>query len=284
MNNKILIPIIGALSLATLGGLAYTQLSQGTKPSTKVSVNISSQQSLTSSSFPMLVSSSSQMPNSSVAIASSSVKVEEVKSQEVKVESVVKVENAKLATDQPIQDIPNVTKLSTDKSIYHQYIRDYLACPTKFYQPLNGGYIYEGLDQYQYKCIPQFEADSCPSKTLIYGFKPLVGTQIRIADGTKLPPGKLKIIEANKYYCVHFYESTGSVSMSEVSGYGWSYLPDGLDPKLPGYFVIPKTNLSSKAQFDQEKTTFAAIPLTSFSQSDQEYISKNFKVNTLPNN
>ena len=284
MNNKILIPIIGALSLATLGGLAYTQLSQGTKPSTKVSVNISSQQSLTSSSFPMLVSSSSQMPNSSVAIASSSVKVEEVKSQEVKVESVVKVENAKLATDQPIQDIPNVTKLSTDKSIYHQYIRDYLACPTKFYQPMNGGYIYEGLDQYKYTCIPQSEADKCANKTLIYGLMPLIGKQRMIDDGSIFPKNPVKTIESGKFYCGLFYETMGSVSIPEMVGYGLGYFPVGLDSKLLGYYTIPKSVISLTDEFNTSKITFAAIPLTSFSQSDQEYISKNFKVNTLPNN
>ena len=276
MTNKYLIPIIGVLSLATISGLVYAQQN---KSANKIAINTSiQQQSLPISSLPTQISSSSQMPSSSVVSVSSTAKVEEVKSQEAKVESV------KVVADQPVQDVPTVTKLSTDKSIYHQYIRDYLACPTKFYQPLNGGYIYEGLDQYQYKCIPQSEADKCPSKTLIYGFPPLVGTKKNIVDGTGLPPGKSKIVETNQYYCIHFFETTGSVSMSEVSGYGWSYLPSGLDAKLPGYFAIPKTNLSSKAQFDQEKTTFAAIPLSSFSQADQEYISKNFKVNTFPNN
>ena len=98
MTNKYLIPIIGAISLATIGGLAYTQLNQGAKTSTKVSVNVSSQQSLAISSFPVLISSSSQMSSSSLVKVSSSAKVEEVKSKDEVVESVVKVESVKQVT------------------------------------------------------------------------------------------------------------------------------------------------------------------------------------------
>ena len=64
----------------------------------------------------------------------------------------------------------------------------------------------------------------------------------------------------------------------ELSGYGWGYFPDGLDPKLPGYFVIPKSTISFTDPFNKTKVTFAAIPLSSFSKADQEYIAKNFTV------
>ena len=259
--------IIAAISVTVLGATSIFLVGQNreqTKPATS-----SSSASVISSVKSQIVYNSSS--SQSQTKASSSLLLP--------VSSNVKTESQQTQIPQPIQDIPNVTKLSTDTSIYHQYIKDYLACPTKFYQTLNGGYIYEGLDQYKYKCIPKEEADKCPSKSLIYGLKPLIGKEKAVVDGTGLPPGMLKEIKADKYYCAHFYETTGSVSMGEVSGYGWIYLPDnGLDPKLSNYFVIPKTNLSLASEFDQAKTTFAAIPLSSFSQADQEYISKNFKI------
>ena len=107
----------------------------------------------------------------------------------------------------------------------------------------------------------------------------MVGTNNQIVDGSNVPPGKTIKIEANKYYCAHFFETIGSVSLGELSGYGWIYLPnDGLDPKLPGYFVIPKSTISFADPFNKTKVTFAAIPLSSFSKADQEYIAKNFTV------
>jgi hypothetical protein len=231
---------------------------------------------------------SSQISTSSNVVVYSSSLTQTVSSlsQNVsKTEEKSRVSQSSISTDpglNPIQDIPNVTKLSTDKSIYHQYIKDYLACPTKFYQPLNGGYIYDGLDQYQYKCIPQSEADKCPQKTTIYGHKPLLGS--RVATGEISDNSKVYIIEKDKYYCANFYEITGSVSLPMDNGYFQEYFPIGLDSKLPGYFTIPKSKLPNSiinqpSGFMYKKVSFAAIPITSFSQEDQQYISKNFKTN-----
>jgi hypothetical protein len=219
--------------------------------SSVVTTNSSSQSNIT-----QVVSTTPQLSQSTASIQSTSPVIAQAPITEV------------------IQDIPNVTKLTTDKSIHHQYIKDYLACPTKFYQTLNGGYIYDGLDQYQYKCIPQEEVDKCPSKSLLFGFQPIVGSTAITGDvGDK---SKYKIIEKNKYYCVNYFETFGSVSMTVVSGYGWGYFPEALDKKLPGYFVIPKSILPYKFNDPNPKVTFAAIPLSSFSQADQEYIAKNF--------
>jgi hypothetical protein len=273
MQNKIIIPTIITCAIILTGIVAMSQYN-----SNKVVGNLNSSSS--GSEVSSIVSSSSSLAISSVvssvdtinSISSSST------AQKSSESSVIPKSETPKTPDQPIQDIPNVTKLSTDKSIYHQYIKDYLACPTKFYQPLNGGYIYDGLDDYQYLCIPQSEADKCPSKTLTYGHKPLVGQSTNVVDGTGYPPGISKTIELNKYYCTHFFESIGSVSIDETSGYGLGYFPTGLDAKLPGYFAIPKSNISIKDEFKNSIITFAAIPLSSFSIEDQNYISQNFKV------
>jgi hypothetical protein len=262
MTKNTILSIL-ALMIIISGIVGYTHL-QGSnaKEVVKVESSLASSQN----------SSSKIVSSQAVVISMSSIAQNSVENS-----TPTKVETSR-TPDQPIQDIPNVTKLSTDKSIYHQYIKDYLACPTKFYQPLNGGYIYNGLDQYQYLCIPQSETDKCPSKSLIYGHKPLVGKNTYVADGTGYPPGTSKTTELNKYYCAHFFESIGSVSIDETSGYGLGYFPTGLDAKLPGYFVIPRSNMSIKDEFINSIITFAAIPLTSFSIEDQNYISQNFKV------
>jgi hypothetical protein len=174
----------------------------------------------------------------------------------------------------PIQDIPNLTKLSTDKSIYHQYIKDYLACPTKFYQVLNGGYIYDGLDQYAYKCVPK-DMKHCSYDILIYGLPPLVGQKIPVGEfGSNQ---KYTIVEADKYYCRTQFESFASISIDTRGGYGIEYFPKGLDKKVPGYFVIPKSKLPYIFAKQNDGVSFVAIPLSSFSPADQEYISKNFE-------
>lgn len=267
-QTKAIIAIVSIIILIS-GVFVFTK----SRPAENSTSSISSVSVIASSSKSSL-SSSSQLVSSLLKNVSKVIEV--LKSSEVANQIDPKLN--------PIQDIPNVTKLSTDKSIYHQYIKDYLACPTKFYQPLNGGYIYDGLDQYQYKCIPKEEVDKCPSNSLIYGHKPLVGTKFapftKDANGNIIPTlNKLSEVELNKYHCVLFYESVGSVSLGEISGYGLGYLPNGLDSKTPGYFSIPKSNLSIKDRITNPALNFAAIPLSSFSKLDQEYISKNFKIN-----
>jgi hypothetical protein len=275
MSNKsqITIALVSLLVITTSGIFILSKTRPAENPS--VSVASSSASSLVSSSLKSVLSSSSQLVSSSS------------QSEVAKLTEVPKVENVPVvvkpnvdlgSNPNPVQDIPNVTKLSTDKSIYHQYIRDYLACPTKFYQTLNGGYIFEGLDQYQYTCIPKSEADNCPSKTLIYGLKPLVGKKVMIIDGTGIPfnPNSIISIQANKFYCANFYETNGSVSLGEISGYGQSYAPTGVSKDLPGYFTIPKSKIPSSESLNETSLSFASIPLESFSKEDQQYISKNF--------
>jgi hypothetical protein len=118
--------------------------------------------------------------------------------------------------------------------------------------------------------------DKCPSRSLIYGLKPIVGNTVITGDiGDK---SKYLKIEMDKYYCTNHFETFGSASLTVVSGYGWGYFPEGLDSKLPGYFVIPKSVLPYKFNEVNPKVSFAAILTTSFSQADQEYIAKNFLI------
>ena len=273
--------IIAAVAIALVGATSIFLIGQNRVE--KIAIN-SLNSSSVSSIKSLVVSSSVQSSISSVLISSSSEIAKVVESPKVETP---KVEQPKVETPvidrgsnpNPIQDIPNVTKLSTDKSIYWQYIKDYLACPTKFYQPLNGGYIYEGLDQYQYLCIPQSEIDKCPSKSLIYGLEPIVGTTVITGDISD--KSKYLKVEKNKFYCANFYEVTGSVSLPQDNGYFQEYFPIGLDSKLPGYFSIPKSNLpkiisENTLGYMYKKVSFAAIPLESFSLSDQQYIAQNF--------
>jgi hypothetical protein len=224
--------------------------------SSSVSIStISSVLSTKSSISSLLISSSSQSEAAKVVEAP-------------KVETAPKVDEPKskiAVIDQgsnpnPIQDIPNVTKLSTDKSIYWQYIKDYLACPTKFYQPLNGGYIYEGLDQYQYLCIPQSEIEKCPKGILQYGLKPEVGSTVFTT--------KNETILENKYYCRGYVEGATSATLPEA--HYQNEIPRGITKTLPNYFIIPKYDYNTKT------IASAAIPIESFSKDDQEYIAKNF--------
>ena len=273
--------IIAAIAIAVLGAASIFIIGQNREENKGVTTQGSS--SVLSSKSPT-TSSSSQISISSTAVSSSSEPAKVVEAPKVETPKVEQPKVEVPAVDRgsnpnPVQDIPNVTKLSTDKSIYWQYIKDYLACPTKFYQPLNGGYIYEGLDQYQYLCIPQSEIDMCPSKTLVYGLDPLVGTSV--ITGNIWDKSKYLKVEKNKFYCANFYEVTGSVSLPQDNGYFQEYFPIGLDSKLPGYFSIPKSNLpkiisENTLGYMYKKVSFAAIPLESFSLSDQQYIAQNF--------
>jgi hypothetical protein len=238
-----------------------------------------------SSGLSSVVSTSSASMVSSTPVSSKAVSFERQVSSLPVAQSRPQSEAVSLTTQQPIQYIPNVIKLSTDKSIYHQYIKDYLVCPTKFYQVLNGGYVYEGLDKYRYKCISEVESKKCPSKTLIYGHKPLVGSKVYIVDYSNPSYDKQAFtekyrvtVEQDKYYCVRTFESVASISLGEMSGYGHGYFPSGLDSKLPGYFVIPRSILPISNDTAMTNISFAAIPLSSFSKQDQEYIANNFKV------
>lgn len=279
--------IIALVAIVIVSSAAIFINSQNRVVQTPLNVLVSSSPDGISSA--VLASSSSVVSSSLVSESVSMVSVAPVTDQpKVETPAVVqpKVETPQVdlgSNPNPIQNIPNVTKLSTDKSIYWQYIKDYLACPTKFYQPLNAGYIYDGLSEYQYLCIPQAEADKCPTKSLIYGLPSIVGKSMSIIDFTNPTydrnpfSGKYdKIIEKNKYYCIRSFESIDSVSITSTSGYGSGIFPSGLDSILPGYFVIPKSILPVSGYADNSKISFAAIPLESFSKEDQAYIANNF--------
>jgi hypothetical protein len=273
------------LTKAFIAVLAPTLLISGVVLSKNIgSVNLpnpnvsTSSSSLMSSSPNSTASSSSQINSSSVQTLNFASRV--IESSKVETPVVDRGSNS-----DPIQDIPNVTKLSTDKSIYWQYIRDYLACPTKFYQPLNGGYIYEGLDQYQYLCIPQSEIDKCPKGILGFGFEYFTGNKVPVtnpkitqAEPTiKNPSGQIKELETimlNKYFCTTYAEGVGSVSLPY--NYYQQYFPDNINEKIPGYFTIPKVVLPTKKNPIFTQLSFAAIPFESFSTEDQQYIAKNF--------
>jgi hypothetical protein len=150
----------------------------------------------------------------------------------------------------PVQDIPNVIKLSTDKSIYHQYIKDYLACPTKFYQPLNGGYENDGSNQYKYYCISQSDIDKCKV------------TKNKYIDGAV----------KGKYYCSAYDTMPGGPFYSPLDFYS-QYFPNINIPNIKDYYTIPKFLIPTNSL---PSVSFAAIPLESFTQADQDYIAKNF--------
>jgi hypothetical protein len=276
--------LFGVLAVIVITTSAIILNSQNRGAVVKPDVVTSSSSVAASNSLFNIVSSSALTVVS--LINSSSVN----KVENVEVKSSVVTQNNDTANDlglNPIQDIPNVTKLSTDKSIYHQYIKDYLACPTKFYQPLNGGYIYDGETDYKYLCIPQDEADKCQIKTLIYGTRDRVGYEIaylkpyvssqknfQINENTI----EREIIKQDKYYCLPSWEGQASVTLP--GNYYSGYFPEALDSKLPKYFTIPKVIIpKSRIPGVSAQVSFAAIPLTSFTQEDQEYISKNFKTN-----
>ena len=298
MSNKLKIVLAIITSILVVSGSAIVFNSQRRNSQTqipKIESSISSSSSTVSSNSSSQVSGVSVSSNLlSSSLASKITKIDiPITSQIVNSQTPI-VEKPKSApipqsqtvtnesTQTVIQDVPNVVKLSTDTSIYHQYIRDYLACPTKFYQTLNGGYKFEGETDYKYLCIPQSEADKCPSKTLIYGLKPLVGTNNQIVDGSNVPPGKTIKIEANKYYCAHFFETFGSTSLPQSRHYYQYYFPIGLDSRLPKYFAIPKSIIPFGETYNNINVSFAAIPLSSFSKADQEYIAKNFTVIDQP--
>ena len=283
MSNQIKLAAIAILIIViTAGSLLISGVFKPKKDDKLVQVNSSS--SISSVLSSIVSTNSTSMASSTPLVASSSVQtVQSIQSQVTQSSLQNKVVSS--VTQEKIQDIPNVVKLSTDKSIYHQYIKDYLACPTKFYQILNGGYIYENLDQYQYKCISQVESKKCPSKTLIYGHKPLVGSKVYVVDYSNTSYDSqafsdkyLATVEQDKYYCVRNFESIASVSLGQIPGYGHGYFPSGLDSKLSGYFVIPKSILPISNDKVIINISFAAIPLSSFSKQDQEYIANNFKV------
>jgi hypothetical protein len=244
-----IIILISGVFVLTKSRSAEVNLNSNITSSSVSNSAISSVLSVKSSASSQLISSSSQ-------------------SEVAKVETTPVVEKPKVevpvidrgSNPNPVQDIPNVTKLSTDKSIYWQYIKDYLACPTKFYQPLNGGYIYDGLDQYQYLCIPQSEIDQCPKGILQYGLKPEVGSTVFTT--------KNETILENKYYCRGYVEGATSATLPEA--HYQNEILSGITKMLPNYFIIPKYNYNTKT------ISFAATPLESFSKSDQEYIAKNF--------
>ena len=308
MSNKlkiILAIIISILVVVSSAIIFNSQRRNNSIPKTELS-SLASSSSIVSSSSSSQVSSVSVSSSSVSAPSSSSVATSEITKIDIPITSQIAVSQIPMVekpksvvpnstsiptnqlTQTVIQDIPNVIKLSTDTSIYHQYIRDYLACPTKFYQTLNGGYKFEGENDYKYLCIPQSEADKCPSKTLIYGLKYYIGQKVltpysKIIQGEPNitnPSGISKeadVIEQNKYYCTLSSEGQGSVTLP--GNYYQYYFPTELDSKLPGYFVIPKANIpDDKKLLGFTKVTFAAIPISSFSKADQEYIAKNFTV------
>ena len=302
MSNKLKIILAIITSVLIISGSAIifnsqrrnsqTQLSKvdssNSSSSSTVSLSSSSQVSSVSVSSVFVESSSEitkiDIPITSQIANSQTPMVEKPKSAVISQSQTVTNES----TQTVIQDIPNVVKLSTDTSIYHQYIRDYLACPTKFYQTLNGGYKFEGETDYKYLCIPQSEADKCPRRSLLYGLKHYIGQEmftyesetIRSERNIKNPSGISKepdIIEQNKYYCQSYTEGQYSVTLPE-NYYPQPLLTD-LNSNLKGYFVITKANIpDDKKQIAFTKVTFAAIPLSSFSKADQEYIAKNFTV------
>ena len=306
MSNKLKIILAVITSILVLSGSAIifnSQRRNSQTPASKIeSSSSSSTVSFSSSSQVSSVSiSSSSVESSSVSVPSSEItKIDIPITSQVAVSQIPIIEKPKSAvipqsqtvinnpTQTVIQDVSNVTKLSTDTSIYHQYIRDYLACPTKFYQTLNGGYKFEGEIDYKYLCIPQAEADKCPRRSLLYGLKHYIGQEmftyesetIRSERNIKNLSGISKepdIIEQNKYYCQSYTEGQYSVTLPE-NYYPQPLLTD-LNSNLKGYFVITKANIpDDKKQIAFTKVTFAAIPISSFSKTDQEYIAKNFTV------
>lgn len=247
-TKAIIVAIIAAIAISGIYVLTKSGFNQN-QPNQITSSSSVSSSSQTISSPKSVLSSSSQLISSSFQAETSKVM------EAPKVESTVKVEEPTIdrgSNPNPVQDIPNVTKLSTDKSIYWQYIKDYLACPTKFYQPLNGGYIYDGLDQYQYLCIPQSEIDKCNS------------TKNKFRDGAV----------KGKYYCDVYSDKPGGPYTSELDFYGQYFKDVDLkSPSIKGYYSIPKYLIPNNSF---PKISFAAIPIESFSKEDQAYIAKNF--------
>jgi hypothetical protein len=274
MSNKYILIAITAVVIAA-SGIFILAKSRPTDIQSNVSTALSS-------SLNSVIVKNLQLSSSSSVVVSSSMAVSSV-TETPKVETPPVVESkpvvqapanvapqpvtptpqgGKGSNPNPVQDIPNVTKLSTDKSMYHQYIKDYLACSTKFYQPLNGGYIYEGISAYKYLCIPQKEINNCSKGVLQYGLKPTAGN--------KIFSNKFEFIEEGKFYCMTNIEGEGSVTLPY--NYYQNGVLNGLTKSLPQYFIIPKYDYSISIP------TYAAIPLESFSQSDQEYIAKNFSI------
>ena len=306
MSNKLKIILAIITSVLIISGSAIIFNSQRRNSQTPVSKVDSSSSSSSSTLSSSISSQVSSISISSSSVESSSVATSEVTKIDIPITSQIANSQTPVAekpksapipqsqtvtnqTIQPvIQDVPNVIKLSTDTSIYHQYIRDYLACPTKFYQTLNGGYKFEGETDYKYLCIPQSEADKCPRRSLLYGLKHYIGQEmftyesetIRSKRNITNPSGISKepdIIEQNKYYCQSYTEGQYSVTLPE-NYYPQPLLTD-LNSNLKGYFVITKANIpDDKKQIAFTKVTFAAIPLSSFSKADKEYIAKNFTV------
>ena len=112
--------------------------------------------------------------------------------------------------------------------------------------------------------------------------KPLVGTKISIRNSSGFASEEVKIIEPKKYYCTVFYETLGSISLPQSRHYYQYYFPIGLDSRLPKYFAIPKSIIPFGETYNNINVSFAAIPLSSFSKADQEYIAKNFTVIDQP--
>jgi hypothetical protein len=288
MSNQIKLAAIAILIIVIgSGSIFISGVFKPKKDDQLVNVNSSSislvSNSVVSTSSASMVSST---PSSSKFVSSESQVVPSIPTVQYSSKA-VDVVSSKIAQE-IIQDIPNVIKLSTDKSIYHQYIKDYLACPTKFYQVFNGGYKYQKDEVYKYLCIPQNEIDKCTQGILIYGLKTSVGNKIpitnpkiiKIEPTLKNPEGLIRELENVKdgvYYCMSNSEGLTSVSIPGVFYNG--YIPDNKIKVIKGYYAIPKINLGAvQGMMNEGDLSFAAIPLSSFSKEDQEYIANNFKV------
>jgi hypothetical protein len=243
-------------------------------------VNLSSDSSISSKSAVAGLSSSlsSNLASSSSAPSSQN--------------SLVQTISKSNTENQPIQDIENVTKLSTDTSIYHQYIKDYLACPTKFYQQYNGFYKYEGDQDYKYLCIPKSQIDECSvaadTTGIVYGLKSLVGQNLTTTDPIFKEKYKFENptskVETGKFYCGQFV-GEGLTSVTIPSIYYNSYLPDNRETAVKNYFTVIKITLPKTMDKSQDimkiikSISFVAIPESSYSEKDREFINSNYKIN-----
>ena len=155
MSNKLIIPIIAALSVASISSFAFAQLYQVNKvnkSTVQISVSISSESATSSTSQARVGSGSSQVLSSSTVNVLSSVKVEEPK-----VESVPKVESAK-SDDLLYSDM--IKYISTDKTKLSKSIQQYINCPTKFLKNHYGAFVVEN-GQETYKCPPEIQTLGC---------------------------------------------------------------------------------------------------------------------------
>ena len=129
MSNKLIIPIILALSLSAICSYGFAQLYQVNKvnkSTAQVSVNISSKSATSSISQARV--------ESGVSVSGgSSVKVESVKS-----ETMPEIESVKSSS--PISGLSPNLKLLTSENL-PQYVKDYISCNNKEYKG------YEGLDK-----------------------------------------------------------------------------------------------------------------------------------------